>query len=279
MTTLCVPADTALTDRQRRELEYHRDHAAEYQRVLAAPFPYDLLRPNRRRWWNAYWDMYTYLLSLDLRAKRCLVVGCGFGSDALYLAKMGAEVHAFDLCPESLDTASRLARREGLDVSFREMPAERLTYDDSMFDLLLARDILHHVDIPAATAEMRRVCCDGALWVVDEIYSHSITEVVRRSWVVEKLLYRPMQGIIYGNGTPYITADERKMTERDIRILKTAVGRVEREKYFDFLVSRVLPRIAALAIMDRLLLTGLQPIARVLGGRVLLVGRVSKAAA
>jgi hypothetical protein len=88
MTTFCVPVDTVLTDRQRRELEYHCDHAAEYQKILQEPFPCDVLRPSQRRWWNAYWDMYTYLLSLDLRAKRCLVVGCGFGSDALYLAKM-----------------------------------------------------------------------------------------------------------------------------------------------------------------------------------------------
>lgn len=276
MTTCCIPVDTVLTDRQRRELAYHRDHAAEYQKILQEPFPYDVLRPSQRRWWNAYWDMYTYLLSLDLRAKRCLVVGCGFGSDALYLAKMGAEVHAFDLCPESLDTASRLARREGLDVRFREMPAERLAYDDGTFDVLLARDILHHVDIPVATAEMRRVSRDGALWVVDEIYSHSITEVIRRSWFVEKLLYRPMRTYIYDNGTPYITADERKMTEHDIRMVKTAVGRIEREQYFDFLVSRILPRIAAFAKMDRVLLTLLRPIAHFLGGRVFLVGRVSK---
>ena len=275
--TTTTTAYALLTDRQRRELDYHRDHARQYRAVLDRPFSYDLLRASPRKWWNAHWDMYTMLLPMNLRESRCLVVGCGYGSDALYLARLGAEVHAFDLCPDSLETASCLARREGLDVSFREMPAERLAYDDDTFDVLLARDILHHVDIPATTAEMRRVSRHGARWFIYEIYSHAVTELVRRSWLVEEVIYPSMRSLIYGSGTPYITEDERKMSERDIAMVKAAMDVVEREKYFDFLVSRVLPRgYAALAMFDRLCLAALQPVAHYLGGRVVLVGRVSK---
>ena len=56
------------------------------------------------------------LLSKIYREKNVLVVGCGFGDDALYLAKLGANVCAFDLSPDSLSIARALAEREGLMV-------------------------------------------------------------------------------------------------------------------------------------------------------------------
>lgn len=88
-----------LTDRQQRELDYHREHALEHQCILDAPFPLDVIENPRRRWWNAYWRMYKYLISLDLAGKRLLVIGCGFGDNALQLSKLGARVSAFDLSP------------------------------------------------------------------------------------------------------------------------------------------------------------------------------------
>jgi 2-polyprenyl-3-methyl-5-hydroxy-6-metoxy-1,4-benzoquinol methylase len=41
--------------------------------------------------------MFKFLTSLDLRHKKVLVVGCGFGEDTLRLAKLGGDVYAFDL--------------------------------------------------------------------------------------------------------------------------------------------------------------------------------------
>jgi len=86
--------------------------------------------------------MFTYLIDKDLTNKKVLVVGCGFGEDALNLAKAGAEVHAFDLSPESISVAKQLAEREQLEISFREMTAENLDYEDGFFDIVIARDIL-----------------------------------------------------------------------------------------------------------------------------------------
>ena len=107
-----------------------------------------------------------------------------------------------------------LADREGLNVSFEEMPAEMLRYDDNFFDFVIARDILHHVDIPLTMGEIIRVSKPNALLVVNEIYSHSFTNRIRHSAVVTKILYPRMQRIIYGEGKPYITQDERKLSEK-----------------------------------------------------------------
>jgi ubiquinone/menaquinone biosynthesis C-methylase UbiE len=254
------------TERQARELEYHRDHYAGHEKK---EIDFDVLDRPERRWWNAYWAMYAALKGVKGRA---LVVGCGDGEDAIRLAKMGLEVYAFDLSPEAIRAGRELARRHGLSVFFEEMPAEKLTYPDCFFDVLVARDILHHVDIPKSLAEMRRVSRPNALWVVNEIYSHSWTNLIRNSWPVRRVLYPIMQRFIYGPGKPYITEDERKLTQKDIEAI-TGSNHLK-STYFNFVVTRLLPDTWTLAVKcDRLALRVLP--GKYLAGRVLLVGKCS----
>ncbi len=269
--------DEPLTDRQRREVEYHRERAKEHARLLDRPFSWEVLDRPARRWWNAYWQMYAYLSSVGITGRRVLVIGCGFGDDALRLAKLGADVHAFDLSPESVALAKARADREGLRVHFEEMPAETLRYEDDFFDVVLARDIMHHVDIPRTVDEIRRVSKRGATLVINEVYSHSVTDRIRRSRVVEKWLYPAMQRFVYGPHKPYITEDERKLTERDLAHILSLVSSIALEKHFNFLVSRVVPdRFEVLGQIDRLLLIGVKPFGRFLAGRILLAGPITK---
>lgn len=269
--------NTELTDRQKRELDYHREHAKLHQSVLSSPFSWDVLRNPDSRWWNAYWGMYAYILGCELKDKRVLVVGCGFGDDALRIAKLGARVSAFDLSPDSLQIARALAKREGLEIIFEEMPAEKMLYEDNSFDYILARDILHHVDIPRTMGEIVRVAKPGAVFLVNEIYSHSLTDKIRHSTLVESVLYPKMRRLIYGPGKPYITEDEKKLSEYDLQeIMKPLQPRIF-TKYFNFLVTRVIPdRFETLAKFDRLLLRILHPIAHLLAGRVLFSARILK---
>jgi len=130
-----------LTERQQNEIEYHRAHACKKAAILNRPFSWDVLDNPSRRWWNAYWQMYAYLSDLDIKRKCVLVVGCGFGEDALRMAKLGANVYAFDLSPDSLAIAKSLADREGLKIVFGEMSAESLQYESNYFDYVVARDI------------------------------------------------------------------------------------------------------------------------------------------
>ena len=266
-------ATEELSERQKNEIEYHRAHALEHARVLEMPLDWLVLQNPSARWWNAYWQMYAEVIAHDLAGKRVLVVGCGFGDDALRVAKLGANVSAFDLSPESLEIAAALARRENLVVEFSQMPAESLGYDSDSFDVVIARDILHHVDIPLAMQEIQRVAKPGAVLVLNEIYSHSITELVRRSGPVERLLYPAMQKYIYGGRKPYITKDERKLSESDIRQITSKLRRISSTKYFNFLVTRLFPdRYDALAKVDRILLAMVGPFGRYLAGRILLSG-------
>ena len=267
-----------LNDRQQRELEYHREHAKEKIDCLDQPFSWSVLADPSRRWWNAYWQMYAYLRTLDLQRKKVLIVGCGFGDDALRVAKLGAEVYAFDLSPESLAIAKKMAARERLTITFAEMPAESLAYEDGFFDYVIARDILHHVDIDEAMREIIRVAKPQAILVVNEIYSHSITNRIRNSDWVESFFYPRMRRFIYGTNKPYITSDERKLTESDIKKIHKHLRSMELDKYFNFLVTRLFPdRFSWIARVDRMLLKCLRPFASILAGRVLFAGRIAKA--
>lgn len=266
-----------LTDRQRREVEFHKDYAAKYN---LAPLKFDILYSPKRRWWNAYWDVWGYLKALGLKDKRVLVVGCGAGEDAILFAEIGARVSAFDLSPDMLTVAKAKAKASHCgEIDFGEMPSEALTYPDATFDLIFACDILHHVDIPRTMSEVARVAKPSALFVANEIYSHSITDRIRKSRLVEKFLYHRMKNTIYRGETPYITEDERKMTERDIASVKDNLAGIVREKYFNFLIGRVLPHgIRPLSKMDRcLLVLAGRPLGKVLAGRIVLIGKVRSA--
>lgn len=262
-----------LTDRQLSELEYHRTKALEYEHHLTRPFNYDSMTSGLRRWWNAHWEMY-WALKPNVAGKRVLVVGCGWGDDALRIAKAGGEVYGFDLSPESLSVGRRMAQREGLRINFDEMPAEKLGYSDGFFDVLVIRDIMHHVDIPATMRELVRVSKPDALWAMNEIYSHSITELVRRSWLVERFFYPILQRFVYQSKTPYITPQERKMTEADVAQVVAPLNIMQR-KFFCFIVQRVIPdRWTLLNKLDRLVLSLLGGVGKYLAGRILVVGRL-----
>ena len=266
-----------ITERQQRELEYHREHARLNKEILEKPVNFDVIFNKNRRWWNASWEMYTYLLNKGLKGKNVLVMGCGFGDDAFRLSKAGANVKGFDLSPESLLIARKLAEKENLDIEFQEMPAEQLKYDDDYFDIVVARDILHHVEIPLSISEIRRVSKPGAIFCFNEVYSHSITDKIRNSDFVDKWLYPKMVGFVYEGKKPYITEDERKLTEKDINQLLSSMLEPEIKKYFNFIVTRIIPdKFLALRKLDRILLIILSPISYILGGRVLVGGVLKK---
>ncbi len=270
-----VTDDMELTGRQQREIEYHVEHA-KAGRDTRRDVSYDVVYSERRKWWNAYWDVFTYLRSQDLKQKKVLVVGCGAGEDAIRLSKLGADVYAFDLSPEMLAIAKDMADAAGVTARFDLMPAEKLEYADDFFDLIFARDIFHHVDIPAATTELRRVAKQGSLFIVNEIYSHSVTELVRRSAFVEKVLYPRMQARVYGGQKPYITEDERKLSESDVTLISASLTQIDK-KYFNFIVTRLVSdNSRTLNVADRLLLKALGPLGRFCGGRVVFIGKLSK---
>ena len=272
---------SALTARQQAELAYHRDRAQEMARLAEQPVAVDVIESPRRRWWNAYWTFYTSLLALDLRGKRVLVVGCGFGEDAIRIAQAGAIVSACDLSPESVEIARHRARSVAdrtAPIAFDVMPAERLRYPADSFDIVVLVDILHHVDIPDAMQEIVRVLAPGGVVVADELYTYSALQQIREYRIVDRWIAPLVQRFIY-EGRPYVTEDERKLDQNDVERVLSALDPI-RVSYFDWINGRVVPdlwpRFPLIAQIDRIAMRAAGRAGRYLANRVVFAGRVKK---
>ncbi len=269
----------ALTPRQQREIDYHRDYAARKSAERLSPVNFDVIEDVKRRPHNAFWSAYDRLLAHGIKGKRVLVPGCGFGEDAIRLARLGAEIEAFDISPDVLDIARRRCAEFGYSgVRFSVMPCEALAYPDNAFDLVFFIDILHHVDVPKSIAEIVRVLKPGGRIVGNELYTHSFLQKrIRESWLVDKVFHGAMKKFIYGGDKPYITADEHKIDEAEFALVEAACLEFEAD-WFNFFVGRLVPdRSPLVAKADRAAMKLAGGAGRALAGRVVFEGAIRKA--
>jgi len=99
-------------------------------------------------------------------------IATGPGHTALAFAPKVKHIIASDVTREMLQVARGLAEKRGLtNVSFAEMPAEKLSFPDASFDLVTCRTAPHHfADVPAFVAEVARVLRRGGVFgLVDNI--------------------------------------------------------------------------------------------------------------
>jgi 2-polyprenyl-3-methyl-5-hydroxy-6-metoxy-1,4-benzoquinol methylase len=268
----------ALTPRQQREIDYHRARAAEAAADRMRPVNFDVIESEKRRPHNAFWSLYDRILAHDLKGKRVLVAGCGFGEDAIRLARLGALVDAFDLSPESIDFARRRCATFGYGgVNFSVAPCETTPYDANSFDAVVLVDILHHVDIAATMAELSRILRPGGRVFGDELYTHSFLQKnIRESFIVRRVLHPAMRRLIYGPGVPYVTEDERKIDENEFRLCENVCGEFDAD-WFNFAVGRLAPdRWPLVSELDRAAMKLAGRAGRFVAGRVVFEGVIRK---
>jgi ubiquinone/menaquinone biosynthesis C-methylase UbiE len=270
--------DTALIERQERERAYHAEYARKHQDKIDEPVLLDVIEHRERRPWNGYWASYDLLMAQNLRGKRVMVPGCGFGEDAILLAKLGANVHASDLSTDLLEIARHRAVQMGVpNIQFDMMPAESLNYPDDFFDVVFFNDILHHVSIPAAIAEAQRVSRPGAAIIINELYTHSALQRIRDSKIVSSKLYPRLTCLIYSGREPYITEDERKLDQHEVALVETILQPGIQRIYFALLSGRFAPTSQyAAQKVDRVILRSSAFIGRLLAGRIVILGTVRK---
>lgn len=213
------------TDRQRREAAFYKEYAAR-QRVDTIDFA--PVAGSEHRPWNPYWYVYGLARSRFVSPRqRLLDFGCGVGIAATRFAHLGYQVDGFDLSRENIDAAQRLAQRHGLDgrCRFRTMLAEHLDYEGETFDMVVGIDILHHVDIPDAIAEVRRVLKPGGIAVFKEHVAVPIVDPVRNTALLRALA--PKSASL----DDHITEDERKLTRDDLGLIGSHFTRVETVRF------------------------------------------------
>lgn len=97
---------------------------------------------------------------------RALDLGTGTGTVARGLARHGCAVTVLDMSASMLEAARRLATGAGLDISFREAPAEHTGLPPGAFDLVVAGQCWHWFDRPAAAREAARLLVPGGRLVI-----------------------------------------------------------------------------------------------------------------
>lgn len=263
------------SERQQREIDYHRAHAQRID-VTQDDLDWSVLDAGCSRSWNAYWHLWERLRAdVSLAGSRVLVIGCGAGNDALLFARLGSRVSAFDISPDMLALAAANAEKAGLQIDFSVSAAESVPYPEQSFDVIFVRDVLHHVDIEPTMRELQRVAAPGCRLIMSEIYSHSSLQRIRDSGPVSRLVYPAVRRIIYGRAEPYITEDERKLTEGDIRTIRSFLSGIERTDYFYVVVKRFIAEGRAwVGHVDRALLRLTGSAGSVLAGRIIMFGRM-----
>jgi SAM-dependent methyltransferase len=109
-------------------------------------------------------DLTHAVESGEIKPCRTIVLGCGSGTNAIYLAKKGFEVTAIDVAPTALSIARAKAEKAGVRV--RWVLADVLKLPDlGLFDLVFDRGCYHnvrYVDAPGFVASLRKLTKPGS---------------------------------------------------------------------------------------------------------------------
>ena len=106
----------------------------------------------------------------DVRGKRVLDAGCGFGSYSIYCARQGADVTAVDISPTMIELAEKEAAEAGVKIDFRvrdttyleDIPAET-------FDMAIS-SVAACFDMPLFFKEMARVLRPGGVFCFSDVH-------------------------------------------------------------------------------------------------------------
>lgn len=160
--------------------------------------------------------VHPYILSLlkelDCQGKRVLEVGCGVGSDLVYLAERGALVTGIDLSPKSITLAKKHCRCFGMKAKLLCADAERLPFRDNSFDIVYSMGVLHHTPmIQKAISEIYRVLNPGSEAIVMLYHKNFFTYWLKLfiiNWLVKgnflRMSFQQTVNSLEYNGCPLV---------------------------------------------------------------------------
>ena len=226
---------TTLTERQLRERDYYEKYSSFFDLNQNIDFsPVDGPLTGREfRSWNSYWRSFELALREQKKASdplHLLDFGCGPGENAIRFARAGFRVTGFDICEKNIDYCQKLFQKNGWSDKgkFLVTVAEQLPFPDKSFDLIVGIDILHHVDIPLAIREIKRVLKPGGLAVFREPIEVPLFEKIRNTKLIK--YFFPNDASL----SSHITEDERKLNEYDLMLIRQSFPEIEIENFYLF---------------------------------------------
>jgi len=98
-----------------------------------------------------YWGVKPNDLAMEVlklafpdRPMKLLDIGCGEGRDAVFFAKNGFEVTAFDVAEAGLEKGRKLAEAHNVHVNFIQEDL-RTFRTDEVFDVIYSSGVIHHI--------------------------------------------------------------------------------------------------------------------------------------
>lgn len=90
------------------------------------------------------------LFKNNLSDKKILEIGCGRGTDLIYLAQKGADVYGNDYSQKAVEIFLNLAKENKVKVSVsNENTLLGLKYPDNNFDLVFSQGVMEHFEDPS----------------------------------------------------------------------------------------------------------------------------------
>lgn len=96
--------------------------------------------------------------------KDVLDLGCGLGRHAIFFARQGFNVRAFDLSQEAVDCLTKWAAEEKLPMQVEKANMLKMPYPDSSLDAIFSIHVISHTDtegIHTILSEIQRVLRPG----------------------------------------------------------------------------------------------------------------------
>jgi SAM-dependent methyltransferase len=145
-----------------------------------------------RRFDEAYMAFYPYLAPYvtdeDLREKKVLEIGLGYGTLGQFIASRGCQYYGLDIAPTPVAMMRYRLAQLGQDCEGRVQQGSALDipHPDATFDYVYTIGCLHHTgDLPKAVAEVYRVLVPGGKAVVMLYHRHSF----------RRLIHAPVRGV------------------------------------------------------------------------------------
>lgn len=198
-----------------REREFHNHRFGEEDQRSATFKYYSISR-------NAL-EKYHQIILNNCAGKKLLEYGCGDGYTSLCWLENGINVTGIDLSEKAVNVSKNLIEKSGLSACFQVMNAEKMSFENSTFDLIVGTGIIHHLDYHRALPELARVLKNEGKAVFNEPMGHN--PLIN--------LYRIL--------TPKMrTVDEHPIRIKDIEVFKKYFGSVKTYHY-NFLTLLAVP--------------------------------------
>ena len=143
----------------------------------------ELSRENLRRFDEWYMNYYPYLERYiypgDLKGKRVLEIGLGYGTLGQLLASKGCRYYGLDIAKNPVALMGYRFGLQGLGGDLRVGSVLDLPYRDGVFDYVYSIGCLHHTgDLRRAVGEVYRVLVDGGKTIIMLYNRHSFRRMI-----------------------------------------------------------------------------------------------------